>query len=347
MLNSIRCAVIGYGGAFNMGRAHAQYIQQTAGLSLSAICDLDPNRTAAASEDFPDAQTFNSIDQLLNAPDVDLCVIVLPHNLHAPVALQCLNAGKHVVSEKPMCISTEEATAMIEAAREAGKMLSVFHNRRQDADYQKLRQLIVEDGIIGDVFGVEIWSGGFHAQNPQWWRSSKEISGGYFYDWGAHFLDWLLGLVPGKITDVSGYFQKRMWHDVTNEDQTQAIIRFENGCVANITMSSIAHADKPRWWVLGTKGAIVDRGGHFEVRGDFKAEGHGATLRVPYRGDSQWQTYYANIAGHLTRGEELMVKPEQARRVIAIMEAAEVSSREGHSVSLPTEDEDAAWGRSE
>ena len=347
MTDTIACAVIGYGGAFNMGRAHAQYIEQTGGLSLAAICDLDPNRTAAAQEDFADVQTFNSIDELLAAPNIDLCVIVLPHNLHAPIALQCLRAGKHVVSEKPMCITTEEATAMIEAARAADKMLSVFHNRRQDADYQILRKLVVEENLIGEVFSVEIFSGGYHPQNPQWWRSSKQISGGYFYDWGAHFLDWLLGLVPGKINDVSGYFQKRVWDEVSNEDQTQAVMRFESGCVANITMSSIAYADKPRWWLLGTKGAIVDRGGYFEVRGDFKAQGHKASLRVPYRGDSQWQTYYANIAGHLTRGEELMVKPEQARRVIAIMEAAETSSRAGHSVSLPTEDEDAKFERSE
>ena len=228
-------------------------IEQTAGLSLAAICDLDASRTAAASQDFPDATTFNSIDQLLQAPDVELCVIVLPHNLHAKIALQCLNAGKHVISEKPMCISTQEATQMIEAARAGDKMLSVFHNRRQDADYQTLRKLVVEDGLIGEVFSVEIWAGGFHPQNPNWWRSSKQISGGYFYDWGAHFLDWLLGIVPGKITDVSGYFQKRLWNDVTNEDQTQALIRFESGCVANITMSSIAHADKPRWWILAQK----------------------------------------------------------------------------------------------
>lgn len=350
MSTTIRCGVIGYGGAFNMGRAHGSYIRDTEGLELVAVCDISPERTAAAAEDFPGITTYNSVDELVANPDIDLCVIVLPHNLHASVSIQCSNAGKHVIVEKPMCVTVDEATSMIEAARAAGKMLSVFHNRRQDADYKLLRRLIVEEQLIGDVFSVEIFSGGYNPQNPKWWRSSKEISGGYFYDWGAHFLDWLLGIVPGKVSDVSGYFHKRVWNDVTNEDQVQAVIRFESGTVVNITMSSIAHAQKPRWWVLGEKGAIVDRQktwgqGTFEVTGKFESNGHPAVLQIPYKGDSEWQTYYANIAAHLLEGAELDVKPEQARRIIAIIEGAEKASQAGHSLPLPTEDEDAAFVR--
>jgi predicted dehydrogenase len=346
MPETIACGVIGYGGAFNMGRAHATYIEQTEGLQLHSICDISPERTAVAKEDFPAAQTFNDVAQMLQSPDLDLVVIVLPHNLHAPVAIEASQAGKHVIVEKPMCITVEEATQMIEAARAANKMLSVFHNRRQDGDYRALRELIVEKKLLGEIFSVEMWGGGFNEPNPNWWRASKQISGGHFYDWGAHYLDWLLGIVPGAITDVTGYFHNRVWHDISNEDQVQALIRFDSGCVANITMSSIAHANKPRWWVLGERGAAVDRGGYFEVTGKFDAEGYPATLRVPYSGNSEWQTYYSNIAGHLIQAAELGVKPEQARRVIAIMETAERSSQERRSLPLPTEAEDAQFARS-
>ena len=309
-MTTIRCGVIGYGGAFNMGRAHANYISQTPGLALHSICDISPERTQAASADFPDLVTFNDVALMLQADDLDLVVIVLPHNLHAPIAIQAAQSGKHVIVEKPMCITVAEATAMIEASRAAGKLLSVFHNRRQDADYRLLREMIVEKKLIGEVFSVEMWGGGWGAPDPKWWRSSKQISGGHFYDWGAHYLDWLLGLVPGGITGVSGYFHKRLWHEVTIEDQVQAVVRFDSGCVANITMSSIAHAGKPRWWILGERGAIVDRGGHFEMTGDFQSEGYPALLRVPYSSDSEWQTYYSNIAAHLQNGAELAVKPE-------------------------------------
>lgn len=345
MSNEIRCGVIGYGGAFNMGKAHGSYIQATEGLKLTAICDISPERTAAAAEDFPGVATFNAVEDLLASGTTDLCVIVLPHNLHAAVSIQLSSAGQHVVVEKPMCVTVEEATAMIEAARGADKMLSVFHNRRQDADYKTLRQLVVEEKIIGEVFSLEMFSGGFNRQNPQWWRSSKQISGGFFYDWGAHFLDWILGVIPGKMVDVNGYFQKRIWHEVTNEDQVQAVVRFDSGCVVTVTMSSIAYAGKPKWWLLGEKGAIVDRGGYYEVTGPFEANGHQAILKVPYQGTSEWQTYYANIAAHLLHGEELGVKPEQARRIIAVLEGAEKASAAGHSLTLPTEDEDAAFVR--
>ena len=346
MSDVIRCGVIGYGGAFNMGRAHANYIEQTEGLTLTAICDVDPERAKVAGEDFAHINAYTSVDAMLQSPDIDLAVIVLPHNLHAEVSIKCSQAGKHVVVEKPMCITVDEATSMIEAARASNTMLSVFHNRRQDADYRALREVVVDQQLLGEVFAVEMWMGGY-SHPGHWWRSSKEISGGQFYDWGAHFLDWLLGIVPGPIASVTGAFQKRVWHDVTNEDHVQAIIKFENGCVANVQMSSIAHTGKPRWWVLGEKGAAVDRQGHFDVTGDFRAEGFPATLRVPYASASQWEVYYNNIAGHLLRGEELRVKPEQARRVIAILEAAEKSSQSGQSVAIPTEAEDAAFTRAD
>lgn len=346
MPETIRCGVIGYGGAFNMGRAHGEYITQTEGLELTAVCDLDASRTEAAKADFPHISTYNAVEDLLAAPDVDLAVIVLPHNLHAPVSIQCSRAGKHVIVEKPMCITVDEATQMIAAAREAGKMLSVFHNRRQDADYRTLRDIVVEKKLIGEVFKIEVWSGGYHQPNPQWWRSVKTISGGQFYDWGAHFLDWMLGLLPGaKIESISGYFHKRIWHEVTNEDHVEAVVKFDTGCVADVQMSDIAYAGKPRWWLLGEKGAVVDRGGHFEVTGDFKVDGIQATLKVPYRGSSEWQTYYKNISDHLLHGAELAVKPEQARRVIAVLETAEKSSQAGHSLPVPAEDEDAKFVR--
>ncbi len=329
----IHCAIVGYGGAFNMGLHHANSINAVPGMQVVSVCDVDRARTAQAEQDLPGIRIYNSVAELLKDDGIDLCVIILPHNLHAEVAIQCSRAGKHVVVEKPMCLSIKEATAMIEAARKADRVLTVFHNRRHDGDYKALLHA-VQKGLIGDVFHVEMWGGGYHAPRD-WWRADKAISGGAFYDWGAHYLDWLLNIVTDKLDYVTGHFHKRVWHEMTNEDHVEAIIRFRNGAVANVQQSSIAAVGKPRWRVLGTTGAIVDAGGSFTLH-TFK-DGIAVQGTIPYE-DSDWHQYYRNLGDHLLRRKALEVKPEQARRVIAIMECAEKSSQTGKTVKVPYED---------
>lgn len=321
-LPSVRCAVIGYGGAFNMGRMHAEQMN-AAGMETVAACDLDPARMEAAANDFPGIRTYTSVEALLQDGEVDLCTIILPHNVHAQVAIDCAKAKKHVVVEKPMCISVAQADAMIEAAEAAGVMLSVFHNRRWDGDFMTIRDLI-GDGTIGEPFHFEACMAGFHEPGP-WWRSDKEISGGNMFDWGAHIVDWILQFVREPIAGVDGYFHKRRWTKRTNEDHTELVIRFESGKTAQIEISSLAAADKARWRILGTEGAIVQQGwDKIEVAVDHNGRVARFTVN-PGKGD--WEKYYANIADHLMRGEELVVKPEEARRTIGVIEAAEQSSK--------------------
>ncbi|HOS92445.1 MAG TPA: Gfo/Idh/MocA family oxidoreductase [Armatimonadota bacterium] len=332
--SEIRMAVIGYGGAFNMGKAHASWGQAAPGFRFVAACDIDPARAAAAAEDFPGIETYTDVDTMLRKCDFDLVTIVTPHNTHAPLAIQCARAGKHVVVEKPMCITTQEGTDMIAAAKKAGTCLTVFHNRRHDGDYLAVKE-IVDKGMIGDVFKVEMCMGGYDAPGT-WWRSDKAISGGAFYDWGAHILDWLLHVVPQRIEHVMGYFHKLVWHQMTNEDHVHAVIKFVNGATADVQLSTIQRIGKPRWRILGTKGAIVDTGqGKFHVVTELK--GMVVEMDVPYR-QSSWQNFYDNLSAHLLKGKPLEVTPESARRVIAIMEAAEVSSQTGQPQPVPYDD---------
>jgi predicted dehydrogenase len=309
-----------------MGRTHLQQIQ-AAGMQAVAACDLDSARVAAATVDFPGIRTYTSVEDLLKDDEVDLCVVILPHNLHAPIAIQCSQAGKHVVVEKPMCITVAEADAMIEAAEKSDVMLTVFHNRRWDGDYRTIRDLIKE-GAIGDVFHIEASSA--HYGDPgTWWRADKKISGGALYDWGAHFIDWIQHFIPDKRAGVDGYFHKRHWLERTTEDHTEAIIRFESGKTAQLEISSLAAAGKSRWRILGTEGSIVQNGPTIDVTVNHK--GHMATYSVkPPRDD--WEKFYENIAGHLMRGDELVVKPEEARRTIGIIESAERSSAAKHTI---------------
>lgn len=331
---TLGCAVIGYGGAFNMGRNHLNWIAAAPGLRGVAACDLDPDRTAEAARDFPGIAVYQSVEALLADPNVQLVTVITPHHTHAPLALQVLESGRHCIVEKPMCLTVAEADAMIAAARAGGKLLSAFHNRRWDGDYLAIRR-IIEEGVIGEVFHIEAAFGGW-SRPGDWWRSSKEISGGAFYDWGAHVLYWTLSLRPGKLRNVTGFFHKRVWDHVTNEDHTQAILRWEDGGFADVQISSIDRAPKPRWRILGTRGAILDPGGQgkFTVYGD--VAGRTASFEVAHQ-PSRWQAYYDNVANHLLRGEPLEITPESARRVIAVIETAEESSRSGVSLPVPHE----------
>ncbi len=332
--STIRCAVIGYGGAFNMGKHHADAMRAAPGFEVVAACDIDPARMEAASADFPGIETYTDPAKMLAKADFDLVAVVTPHNTHADLAVRAAKAGKHVVVEKPMCISVKEADAMIAAAEKAGTVLTVFQNRRHDGDFLALKE-IVEKGLIGDVFRLEVMGVGW-GKPGTWWRSDKAISGGAFYDWGAHMVDWLLHLVPQPIDSVTGVFHKLVWRHVTNEDHVQALIRFANGAVADIQLSSIQRIGKPRWLVLGTKGAVVSEERDFRVVTEMK--GYQAELRVPHL-QSHWQGFYDNLADHLLRGGPLEVTPQSSRRVIAVMEAAELSSKTGKPQGIPHEEE--------
>ena len=330
----IRVALIGYGGAFNMGKQHGDAMQSQGEFEVVAACDLDSRRTEQAAKDYPGIRTFNDLDDLLIWGEFDLGTVILPHNAHAPVALRLIKRRKHVVLEKPMCITVAEADAMIAAARKAGVTLSVYHNRRWDGDYLAIQD-VVDRGVIGEVFHVEMFIGGYNHPG-KWWRSDKKISGGAFHDWGAHFFYWLLRIMPDPIESVTGFYHRRVWHDVTIEDQVQAILRFKGGKYADVQQSYIARAGKPRWRILGTKGAIVeDWHEPFKVHGEFG--GLPAVAEVRYQ-KTAYEKFYPNIADRILRGKKLEITPESARRVIAIIETAERSAKAGGKpMPLPRE----------
>jgi scyllo-inositol 2-dehydrogenase (NADP+) len=328
----IKSAVLGYGASFGMGKAHAQWMNDTGRMETIAMCDIDATRCEAALKDYPGIKTYPCIEDMLAKTDAELVVVITPHNTHYDLAMQALNAGKSVVLEKPMCITVEQATNMIEAAKKNKVMLTTFHNRRHDGDFKAIKE-VIDKGTIGDVFQIEAFMGGYNHPGT-WWRSKKDISGGAMYDWGAHFVDWILNFMEGQeMESITGFFQKLVWNDVTNEDQTQAIIRFKNGATADLTMSSIAMTGKPRFRILGTKGAILDSwGGSFKVTtmvDGIKFEGD-----VKYK-EGTWPLYYKNLAAHMLDGTPIEVTPESSRRVIAVIETAEKSSKAGKTLPAP------------
>ena len=322
----VKVGVVGYGPAFNMGRHHLEGMAEHKGLVPWAVCDLDETRLAAARKEFPGIETHADLGEMLRKSDVELLAIILPHHLHAKAAIQCLNAGRHVVVEKPFAVTVAECDGMIAAAKKSKVMLSTYHNRHWDANIVTTMKHL---GKIGRPFRWESCHGGY-SKPREWWRSYKEYSGGIIFDWGAHFTEWMLQVMAYEMVEISGFQVHEVWTDFSNEDEVQAVVRFKGDAVAEHTSSTITAAGKPMIRIVGTQGAIVADHGAVTVH-TVARDGSRVATAVPMEPRAGWK-YYRNVRDHLLKGKELIITPELARRVIQVMDYACRSAKAGKAL---------------
>ncbi len=349
-------AVVGYGPFGGMGFLHGNAAQRVDGLEFVAAVDQAPERRKAAEQEFPGITTYADLSHLLADDSVDIVVVATPPNSHADLALAAIRAGKHVVTEKPMCITVAEADELLTAASDHGVALTVNQNRRWDPDYRTLRHA-VRAGLLGEVFNVETFVGSF--EHPcRAWHSEVAVSGGAIYDWGSHHIDWILQLMEGDPITVVAHGHKRVWQDVTNLDQVRVRLGWDDGREAQFLQSDVAGFRPPKLYVQGTKGTMT---GHYRPfsnervepgLGYVNEESHHAEAPVDLtlaRYEPGWgltettlppqlaapHAFHRNLADHLHLGEPLDVTPEQVRRVIAVLEAAQRSVEAGGTVEHP------------
>lgn len=350
---TLNVAMIGYGA---IGFEHGTAIQHVPGLKYALVCDRNEARLDVAAQAFPGVRTCTDMELVADDPSIDVVIVSTPPNTHAAVCMHMLHAGKHVVTEKPFCITTAEADTMIHLAQEQQRMLTVYQCRRWDPDYLAI-QRVLQRNTIGPVFHMETFIGGY-AHPCDYWHSHEPISGGVFYDWGSHYLDWILNLIPDPVVSVRGVEHKRVWHDVTNADQSSVYLSFAGGQEAMFMHSDIAAAMKPKWYILGEHGAIVGDWRQETIKsrrwsGDLVEERLAPSEALPHirvltreTGDliheqqlmlppAPAYAFHRNMANHLLQGEALAVTPQEARRNIAVMEAAKLSAaRRGETIML-------------
>ncbi|MFA5206013.1 MAG: Gfo/Idh/MocA family oxidoreductase [Lentisphaeria bacterium] len=332
--SEIKVGVIGYGGAFNMGRAHLNEMKQ-AGMTPVAVAEIDPARLQVAQADFPGIETYATVDAMLKQSKVNLVAIITPHNTHAALAIQCLKAGRHVVCEKPLAITTDECDAMIAAAKKSGVLISTYHNRHWDGWILRAMELL-KTGVIGEVHRVEAHMGNW-SKPGDWWRSSRSVSGGILYDWGVHLLEYGLQLLgKSEIAEVSGYAKSGFWAPQTKwkkdgiEDEGFAVVRFRDGKWLSLLISQLE--SNPRRGLVeatGTLGSMVLNWDSVEV---VTHDGERTvTTRYPNLPTEGWKLYQ-NIADHLVKGTRLIITGEWSRRPIHILDLAVRSAREGRAL---------------
>jgi scyllo-inositol 2-dehydrogenase (NADP+) len=338
----VRIGLLGYGA---IGHEHARAATAVDGLELTAVCDTSPIRREAASAFTAGVRTHADAGALLD-DDVDLIVVSTPPISHADWALKVVQSARHVVVEKPFAITTAEADGVLAAAAERDLLAVVYQNRRFDSDYVALKSL-VRQGALGDVFHLESFVGGYgHPCNL--WHSDEQVSGGAFYDWGAHVIDQILDLLPGPVESVTAATHKRRWLDITNADHSRVTMRMESGAEAEFVYSDLAAALKPRWYVLGTEGAVVgqwrteriiSRSAVGTLAEDVLSPADSTPVMDHHHGDGSvtrlalpagtLHPFHSELSDYLRHGLPMSVTGQQSRQVLAVMEAARISATEG------------------
>ena len=342
MTDTIGVGLIGYGLG---GRAfHAPYIMTTPGLALRGIVSRDPAKVHA---DWPGAQVLPDAAALLNDESVALVVVSSPDHLHAEHAEAALMAGKHVLVDKPFATSLADARALIATAERAGRLLTVFHNRRWDADFLTLRELIA-DGVLGEVVSYESRFDRWRPEPAPTWKEAR--AGGSWLDLGPHLVDQALLLFgrPSAITVDLATLRR----DAPAPDYFHAMLRYPDKRVT-LHSSKLAADHGLRLTVHGTRGSWVKHGldpqeaatvagqrpgdddwGRDPLAGLFTPGAAGAAAtRVPNRrGD--YRLFWSALAAAIRGGGPNPVPPQEALAVMEVLEAGLRSAAERREVAL-------------
>lgn len=243
----VKVGIIGFG---YMGNFHLNKFEKMDGVKVVSAYDIDEDRLSDARESKLDA--YDDLEKFLRS-EIDLVVIATPNDVHAELSMAALNAGKHVLCEKPATMTVQELEDVLACAKKNDRIFTTHQNRRWDKDYLVVKE-IVENKAIGDLTTIE--SKTFGQRGVCFgWRADPEKGGGMLYDWGIHLVDQLLMLFPNQKV-ISIYARLRSILTPIVDDYFELELEFENDVVAHISVGTFALQEQPRWFVFGDKGTL-------------------------------------------------------------------------------------------
>lgn len=345
----LNLGIIGFGG---MGKWHAKNVHR-AGVQAVAACDIVPEKVQEAAD--LGLAAYDSAEKLLADPRVNIVVLTVPNHLHAEMCKLAAAAGKHVITEKPAAMYVSQFDEMVEACRKAGVFFTTHQNRRWDRD-MLITKKAYDEGLLGNVFTIEskLHSGNGYMHE---WHLYKEFGGGMIYDWGVHLIDQILFMLPGqKITSLYADVRNVLHEEV--DDYFKIIMKMSGGVTVHLELSTYILQYQPRWLMGGSKGTLVIK--DFGCEGAIYRTGQmleklpsqivetvaGPTRQfapLPPGGiiseplpvvETDWVDFYKNVKGVLEGREEPLIKSEQVRRVLSVMEAVRRSADTGEAILL-------------
>jgi predicted dehydrogenase len=286
------------------------------------------------------AKTYTDFEQMAGDEEIDAVIIGLPNYLHAPVSIQMLEAGKHVLCEKPMAMSVREAEAMAEAALNANRVLMIGHMWRYDREISWLRT-VMDSGFLGTVFKIKAHSVSTDPNLPgrkSWFLDKRFAGGGAFADMGVHAVDLVSFLFHDRIKPISVYATGgNYFQEAEVEDTASAMIEYDNGVSAVVETGWFHnHFDGPEGsvQVFGTEGYA--RTFPSELRCRVAGEWGGFTPVMPPRARQCDLPMYEAQLNRFIDCVNGTARPEpdaaQGRRSMVILEAAYRSMKSGSSM---------------
>ncbi|MEA9985004.1 Gfo/Idh/MocA family oxidoreductase [Subtercola sp. RTI3] len=332
----IRTAVIGFGLS---GRVfHSPFVAADPRFELSAIVTGNAERVAEAGVLHPSARVLRNTDELFDhADEYDLVVIGSPPVTHYPLALTALEAGLAVVVDKPFAANSSQGAHLVARAAELGQALTVFQNRRWDADYLTLAKLLGA-GELGDVYRFESRFEWWRPQGGKAWKNEATVSegGGILFDLGTHLIDQALQLF-GPIDEVYSEVRTRRAGGSADDDAFVAL-RHTSGVQSQLWMNGLAAQKGARFHVLGSRSAFTKwgldgqeaalKGGMLPSDAAYGIEPESAWAEVGVDGDTRrvplergdYSAFYSQLGDALTTGSALPVDAADSQEVLEIIE---------------------------
>ncbi|MCR8960327.1 oxidoreductase [Variovorax sp. S2] len=349
---TLRAGLVGYG--FAGQTFHAPVLSAVPGFELAAVASSQPQKVNA---DWPNAAVVPDVAALVARPDIDLVVVATPNALHYPVAKVALEAGKHVVVDKPFTLDVAEARDLEALARRNNRVLAVYQNRRFDADYLTLKDVLAS-GELGRPVYLESHFDRFRPEVRDRWREQKVPGAGLWVDLGAHLVDQAVQLF-GK-PDSLQLDTAALRDGAQVEDYFHAVLRYESGPHAPLRVvlhaTTLAAHAAPRYIVHGTRGSYIKHGvdpqedalraGQRPPMAGWGADPQDGELVVPGSdgGEPQrrvWPTragnyvdYYAAVRDAILGNGPNPVPPEQAVALMELLDIGQRSAAEGRAIRI-------------
>lgn len=264
-MDKVRIGIVGFG---NMGSGHMQYLSrgEVANATVTALCDIIPERLLGAKEKYPTVKLFDNMDAMLDSGEVDAVLIAAPHYDHPKLAIKALQKGFHTLIEKPAGVYTKQVLEMNRAAENSGKVFGIMYNQRTNPMYQKLRELMLsgELGALKRTNWIIDWYRPQSYYDSGGWRATwAGEGGGVLLNQDPHQLDlwqWICGM-PKRVRAFCSFGK---YHNIEVEDEVTAYVEYENGATGVFITSTAMTPETNRLEVLCDQGKVVIENDHME-----------------------------------------------------------------------------------